>query len=207
MVWRSVLYKHTGLAERTKVLDNVWHLYYTIRVKPIYPIGILFKERAVAKRTAGISMRKTLLFCITMMMGMLLIGCGSGNRTGEGGSAGDVLTVPLSSLSAEPLFVDWEQDGQPMQLIALRDGEEVRVAYNTCQSCAGSPYAYYEYENGILTCQNCGFTFRLDAVGAVAGGCNPKPVEDYTVTENSLEIGADELRSAMPDFKTWKKFA
>lgn len=92
-----------------------------------------------------------------------------------------------------------------MQMIALQDGDDVLVAYNTCQSCASSPYAYYEYASGVLTCQNCGFTFDLDAVGAVAGGCNPKPVGDYAVENGTVVIGASELAAA-PEFATWKKF-
>ncbi len=134
-----------------------------------------------------------------------LSGCGKGSAGGAE-TASDTLSIPLEELSDEPSFVDWEQDGQAMQLIALRDGDGARVAYNTCQSCAGSPYAYFEYEDGVLQCQNCGFTFELDSIGAVTGGCNPKPVSNVAIEDGAVKIGASELKSAAPDFETWKDF-
>ena len=94
---------------------------------------------------------------LMLALAAILTACGSGSAS-EGSlpnetaaaseTASDGLTIPLDSLSAQPLFIDWEQDGTPMQLIALLDGEQVRLAYNTCQSCAGSPYAYFEYKDG-----------------------------------------------------------
>ncbi len=153
--------------------------------------------------------RKSVLALVTLITLGIVSGC-SGDNTANTAKAetekSDVLSIPLDSLSGEPLFVDWEQDGLPMQLIALTDEDGARVAYNTCQSCAGSPKAYFEYEDGILTCQNCGFTFGLDSIGAVSGGCNPKPVGEYTIENGSLVIGREELESAVPDFETWKKF-
>ncbi len=133
----------------------------------------------------------------------LLSGCGGKGATDD---KEENLSIPLEELSDEPLFVDWEQDGQAMQIIAIRDGDGARVAYNTCQSCAGSPYAYFEYKDGMLQCQNCGFTFSLDSIGAVTGGCNPKPVSNFSVEDNSVIIEASELQSAVPDFETWKDF-
>ena len=126
----------------------------------------------------------------------------------EEAAAADGLTIQLSDLSDEPLFVNWEQDGQAMQLLALKgDGGSVQLAYNTCQSCAGSPYAYFEYANGILTCQTCGNRFGLDSVGRVAGGCNPKPVSDCSVEVDAVVIPTAELASVAPAFKTWKVFS
>ena len=122
-------------------------------------------------------------------------------------STADGLAIPLDSLSAEPRFVDWEQDGTAMQLIALLDGNQVRLAYNTCQSCAGSPYAYFEYADGLLTCQNCGNQFGLDSVGAVVGGCNPLPVGEASVEGDSVVIPASELKANADAFANWKKFA
>lgn len=122
-------------------------------------------------------------------------------------AAVDGLQIPVSSLSAEPTFIDWAQDGTAMQLIALKDGSgEVRLAYNTCQVCAGSPLAYFAYEDGELICQNCGNQFALDAVGKDAGGCNPKPVAEFQVNGDSIEISGAVLAKAVPDFKNWKVF-
>ena len=93
-----------------------------------------------------------------------------------------------------------------MQLIALRDENgQVRLAYNTCQVCAGSPYAYFEYKDGVLECQNCGNQFPLSSVGQAAGGCNPMPVADYQVTEEAAVIPETEVTRAAADFANWEK--
>ena len=160
---------------------------------------------------------KTRVFVIVLLalvLALSLSGCGGESKGAEEEVAAieeamavDGLAIPVGELTAEPLFVDWRQDGVDMQLLALRnDGGEVQLAYNTCQSCAGSPYAYFEYADGVLTCQNCGNRFGLDSVGRVAGGCNPKPVSDYAVEGDNVVIPTAELVSVAPAFKTWKAF-
>ena len=153
---------------------------------------------------------------LMLALAAILTACGSGSAS-EGSlpnetaaaseTVSDGLTIPLDSLSAQPLFIDWEQDGTPMQLIALLDGEQVRLAYNTCQSCAGSPYAYFEYKDGLLTCQNCGNQFGLDSVGEVVGGCNPLPVGESSVEGDCVVIPASELEANASAFTNWRKFS
>ena len=117
------------------------------------------------------------------------------------------LTIPLSTLTEEPLFIDWNQDGTAMQLIALVDAAGAsQLAFNTCQVCAGSPYAYFEYQNGVLVCQNCGNRFALSSVGKVSGGCNPKPVAGYESDGAQLIVPEEVLVQAAPSFKNWKVF-
>ena len=94
-----------------------------------------------------------------------------------------------------------------MQLIALVDAAGAsQLAFNTCQVCAGSPYAYFEYQNGVLVCQNCGNRFALSAVGKVSGGCNPMPVTNYANDGAQLIVPEDVLAQAAPSFKNWKAF-
>ncbi len=153
---------------------------------------------------------------LMLALAAILTACGSGSAS-EGSlpnetaaaseTTSDGLTIPLDSLSAQPLFIDWEQDGTPMQLIALLDGEQVRLAYNTCQSCAGSPYAYFEYKDGLLTCQNCGNQFGLDSVGEVVGGCNPLPVGESSVEGDCVVIPASELEANSSAFTNRRKFS
>ena len=171
-------------------------------------------------------MKRNLLLTLALLaLAAILTACGSGSAsakatvsqaenaapagrlTSASGMASDGLTIPLNSLSAEPLFIDWEQDGIPMQLIALLDGDQVRLAYNTCQSCAGSPYAYFEYADGLLTCQNCGNQFALESVGAVVGGCNPLPVGEASVEGDSVVIPASELKANASAFTNWRRFS
>ena len=149
-------------------------------------------------------MKKRHLFALFLLaLAFALTGCGEKPKT----ASADGLTIRVSELAEEPALIDWKQDGVDMQLLALKgEGGEVQLAYNTCQSCAGSPYAYFEYANGVLTCQNCGNRFGLDSVGRVAGGCNPKPVSDYSVEGDMVVIPDSELASVAPAFKTWKAF-
>ena len=117
------------------------------------------------------------------------------------------LAIPLVELSEQPLFIDWNQDGTAMQLIALIDDAGApQLAYNTCQVCAGSPYAYFEYQNGALVCQNCGNRFPLSSVGKVSGGCNPMPVTEYASDGAQLVVSEEALAQAAPSFKNWKAF-
>lgn len=115
------------------------------------------------------------------------------------------MSIPLGALTQEPQFFDWNADGTAMQLIALTDvSGEVQLAYNTCQVCAGSPYAYFELENAQLVCQNCGNAFPYSAVGRMTGGCNPMPVTDYAVTEDAIDVPLDELAENAKAFANWK---
>lgn len=115
------------------------------------------------------------------------------------------MSIPLSELTQEPKFFDWNENGTDMQLIALTDASgEVQLAYNTCQVCAGSPYAYFELENERLICQNCGNAFPYSAVGKMSGGCNPMPVSNNAVSADTIDIPSDELAKNVKAFANWK---
>ena len=115
-------------------------------------------------------------------------------------------TISRNQLTAEPLFADVKQGKTAMQIIALLDADGTpRLAYNTCQVCAGSPYAYFAYQQGALVCQNCGNAFDLSSVGQAAGGCNPLPVTDYQTDADTITIPAAALKQASAAFANWKK--
>ena len=154
-----------------------------------------------------VSAMKRKLFLTLALPALAAILTACGGSASEGSAISDNLSIPPDSLSAQPLFIDREQDGTPMQLIALLDGEQVRPAYNTCQSCAGSPYAYFEYKDGLLTCRNCGNQFGLNSVGEVVGGCNPLPVGESSVEGDCVVIPASELEANASAFTNWRKFS
>lgn len=119
------------------------------------------------------------------------------------------LTFSAAALTQEPAFVDWTQGGTAMQLIARKDETgAVRLAFNTCQSCGGSPYAWFEYlGSNTLQCQNCGLTFPLDAVGtAKAAGCNPVTITEFTVLGDTVTVPQNVLADNAYRFANWKKF-
>lgn len=133
-----------------------------------------------------------------------LSGCG---KTAE---AAPGMTLDTAELKSVPSFWDWEQGGTKMQIIAIQDADEtVRLAFNTCQNCNGSPYAYFEYVgNDTLQCQNCGLTFSTATVGtAKARGCNPFTISDFTVDGNKVTIPSEVLSEGAKLFENWKVFA
>ncbi len=118
------------------------------------------------------------------------------------------LTIELDALSEEPTFIDYTGGTVPMQLIAVRDGDGARLALNTCQSCGGSPYAWFEYlGDGVLECQNCGLKFPLSTVGTrAANGCNPVTVTEFTVENGVVTVPGALLERESGRFETWKVF-
>lgn len=144
--------------------------------------------------------RKSLLLLSCLAALFLLGACGSAPAAESG-----ALTVPLADLTGDVQFFDGSINGTALQVIARVDEDGTpRLAYNTCQVCVGSPYAYFELVNGYLVCQNCGNAFPPESVGRVSGSCNPMPVTDYEVTDSAVVISEETLASVEPLFKNWK---
>ena len=91
-------------------------------------------------------MRKLLPLLAAAMM--LLAACASFGKDAADQTASaqvDGLVIRLDELTDEISFVDYMSGSTAMQLIVRKDeGGAASLAYNTCQVCAGSPYAYYE---------------------------------------------------------------
>ena len=137
------------------------------------------------------------------MGSFILSSCGSKPEPG--------LTIDSSALTEEPSFIDWEEDGTAMQLLARKDADgKVYLAYNTCQSCNGSPYAYFVYlpEENALQCQNCGLTFPVESINAVTNkdSCNPYPLSQYSEEGGVITISKAALSEGSKLFKGWKQF-
>ena len=149
------------------------------------------------------------LLILLLLSALLLTACGSKADTAPEPTAAAGLTIDAAALTGEPTFIDVEQDGTAMQLIARKDDAGiVRLAFNTCQSCGGSPYAWFEdLGNGNLQCQNCGLTFPLDTVGTEkATGCNPVTITDFTVEGDKVTGPEALLKANVKRFANWKKF-
>lgn len=115
------------------------------------------------------------------------------------------LQVAVSSLGDQVAFIDYDSNGTAMQVMLYKDADgKVHGALNTCQVCAGSPYAYFEQEGDEVVCQNCGNHFSVEAIGDVHGGCNPVPLE---VSEDGEQVLIDTavLDEQAGAFANWKK--
>ena len=97
----------------------------------------------------------------------------------------------------------------PGDSLAIRtESAEIRTAFNTCQTCYDSGKGYYATEGEKLVCQNCGFRFTADRVGAAGdGGCNPWPIpaSERIENENSILIPYAVLADAKEVFSNWSK--
>jgi hypothetical protein len=121
--------------------------------------------------------------------------------------AGGALTFDAAKITGQATFFPLTVDGTYMEVIAVRAPDDtVRTAFNTCQVCWDSGRGYYIQESDEFVCQNCGNRFNVSDVEVVRGGCNPVPIEaEYkTVEGDSIAIGYDILKEAVPLFADWK---
>ncbi|MBR3236902.1 MAG: DUF2318 domain-containing protein [Oscillospiraceae bacterium] len=154
-------------------------------------------------------LRRFSLPFVLLLSALLLTACtAKSDAATEQNPAATDITIDTRALSGEPAFIDVKQDGTAMQLIARKDDAgNVRLAFNTCQSCSGSPYAWFEnLGDGTLQCQNCGLTFPLDTVGVEAAqGCNPVTITDYTVDGDTVTVPESLLKANVKRFANWKE--
>ena len=155
-------------------------------------------------------LRKYVLPFLLIFSALMLVACAAkSDAATEQNPAAAGVTIDAGVLTGESTFIDVEQDGTAMQLIARKDDAgNVRLAFNTCQSCGGSPYAWFEdLGDGTLQCQNCGLIFSLDTVGIEAAqGCNPVTITDYTVDRDTVTVSDAVLKANVERFANWKKF-
>ncbi|MBR1822426.1 MAG: DUF2318 domain-containing protein [Clostridia bacterium] len=159
--------------------------------------------------------RRMLLFALmALILALAMTACSSKTDAAAGAAQATEpeavagLVIDATTLTEAPTFVDWNQDGTAMQLIARKAEGQVRLAFNTCQSCGGSPYAWFEdLGDGNLQCQNCGLTFPLETVGTEkAAGCNPVTIADFIVEGDVVTIPAALLADNAARFANWKHF-
>lgn len=114
------------------------------------------------------------------------------------------LVIRAADLSGDQArFLRVSEDSR-IELIARRgDDGKAKVALGTCQSCNGSPGAYYTQEGNQLKCNNCGLTFRLSVIDAPGGGCHPITIDPAIIseTEEGLLLNAAALMGYEPLFE------
>ena len=121
--------------------------------------------------------------------------------------AGIDVTIVVADVSEAAVYFEYDADGTTVQLFAvLASDGTVRLAFNTCQVCAGSTKAYFVQEGDEFVCQNCKNSFDVDEVGVEASGCNPIPItsDDYTQADGVIAISASFLEQYAGSFTRWK---
>ena len=94
-----------------------------------------------------------------------------------------------------------------MQILARVNADgEPGLAWNTCQTCAGSPAAFFALNGGQLVCQNCGNRFSLESVGAAStGGCMPWPLSGYVLEGEEILVPQSVIDEMAVAFRNWRK--
>ena len=112
----------------------------------------------------------------------------TGSAYAEQDGDGNVV-IRKSALSSDQVsFIRIAEDSNIELLARLGDDGGISVALGTCQSCNGSPRAYYTQEGDVLRCNNCGLTFPLAVLDAPGGGCHPLMFSSSFVQESEEEI-------------------
>lgn len=121
-------------------------------------------------------------------------------RDGDGNIA-----ISASELSEGKLAVLKFAEDSRIELIATLDNKgAAQAAFGTCQSCMGSPGAYYTQNGEELQCNNCGLTFPMSVIGGGGRGCHPIPIDEEGIkrTADGLVIDSETVAAAEPLFST-----
>ena len=116
----------------------------------------------------------------------------------------DHVEILASQLSEDQISLFRVADDSRVELIAIKGADgKAKVALATCQSCNGSPGAYYTQSGDQLQCNNCGLTFPLSVIGEESSGCHPIMPDGTKVTETSDGVSIDKeyLLSLEPLFE------
>lgn len=101
----------------------------------------------------------------------------------ERNAEGNIVIRSKDLSSAQVSFIRIGADSK-IELLARMGGDgRAKAALGTCQSCNGSPAAYYTQEGSLLKCNNCGLTFPLSVLDAPGGGCHPIMIDASLIQE------------------------
>jgi len=121
---------------------------------------------------------------------------------------GDVV-IQTADISETATFYTMDVEGTTVGLFALKASDgTIRTAFDTCQICNGSPYAFFIQQGDKFQCQNCGNIYSADMIEQERGGCNPVPIMAYEKTETDTEIiiPLKLIKENADRFENWKKF-
>jgi len=117
--------------------------------------------------------------------------------TGNATAVGDVLKIPLSELSGNAKWYNYNFDGVNIRFFAVKaqDGS-IKTAFDACDICYASKKGYRQ-EGDYMVCNNCGKRFLISNLGTEnknPGGCWPGYLPSY-IEGNNLVIKNSDLDS------------
>ena len=154
-------------------------------------------------------MKKILFVLVSFALLLSLTACG-GSKTVDSyfqdatlDDNGNIV-IQEADITENAAYINYDADGVTVQFLAIRAGDSVRLAYNTCQSCSPSPMAYFVQDGVKLVCQNCGQTFAAENVGQGGYGCNPAAVPDAFRSDGTITIPATSALAVSSRFVNWQ---
>ena len=116
------------------------------------------------------------------------------------------IVINEEEITKDVVYISYEYEGVTIGLLAVRNSEgKAIVVINTCQSCGGSPYAYFVQVGNKIQCQNCGNLFAIDELDNLEpDGCNPIGIEDRKDEDGKIIIGTEQLKNIKNKFENWK---
>ena len=153
-------------------------------------------------------MEKVLFVLISAALLLSLAACGGSSAEGGFRDAvlddnGDIV-IQEADITKNASYINYDAGGVTVQFLAVRAGDSVRLAYNTCQSCSPSPRAYFVQDGDKLICQNCGQTFAAENVGQGGYGCNPAAVPNVVREDGTITIPAASALAVADRFVNWR---
>ena len=115
------------------------------------------------------------------------------------------IIINEKDITDKVVYISYEYEGITIGLLAVRNSEgKVIVVVNTCQSCGGSPYAYFVQVGDKIQCQNCGNMFAIDDLDSLTpDGCNPIGIDERSDKNGKIIIGTEQLKSLKSKFENW----
>ena len=116
------------------------------------------------------------------------------------------IIINKDKITEEVSYYSYEYDGVIIGLLAVKDeNDNFHIVINTCQSCGGSPYAYFVQVENKIQCQNCGNTFLITELDNLeTDGCNPIGIEKLEEQEDKFIIDHEEIEQYKDKFENWK---
>ncbi len=116
------------------------------------------------------------------------------------------IVIDKDKITTEVSYYSYEYENVIISLLAVKDEDgNNHVVINTCQSCGGSPYAYFVQVDDKIQCQNCGNTFLIRNLdNLVVDGCNPIDIKNIEEKDETFIIDHEELEQYKDKFENWQ---
>lgn len=120
----------------------------------------------------------------------------AGGKKASGNNAAEIreedMVIYADRLSSDQVsFIRVSENSRIELLARLGDDGTAKAALGTCQSCNGSPGAYYTQEGDKLKCNNCGLTFPTSVLDSPGGGCHPIMLKEEIVRYEGNDLVID----------------